>query len=496
MKFRVKDMDIATGGIFVAILNQKDAHKLDLHSGDRILVADGQKSITCILDISESDRAVSDGKIGLFEEVLANLNVKHGAVVEVKFTGKPESVAHIRDKLFGKELRYREILHIMSDIAHDHLTDIEKTYFVAAGFVQGWTPEEIVHMTKAMVNTGKRLKFSPMTLDKHCIGGVGGNRTTMVVVPIIAAAGFTIPKTSSRAITSPAGTADTMECLAQVELSEQKIKEVVRKTGACIIHGGSLLLAPADDKIIDVEHPLSIDAEGQLLASVMAKKYSVSATHVLIDIPMGKGTKAPTKKKGRHLKKMFELIGKKMGMKVKVILTDGSQPIGNAVGPLLEAQDVMSVLRNDPHAPPDLRKKALYMAGQLLEMTKKYKKGQGEKVAQDLLDSGQAFRKMKDIIEAQGRQNNCTVGRFSHQVKAPRAGIITAIDNETIAKIARISGAPHDKGAGLLLVKKVGSSVQKNEKLFNIYAESEFKIKLVKEYLQQTNGYVISGKTK
>src|SRR3989344_9311071 len=303
MKFQVKDMDIASGGAHIAILNEKDAVKLDLRSGDRILVFNGRKKTTCILDISESRKAVSPGKIGLFEEVLDIMNARQGNIVDVKFTGKPESVIHIRDKLYGKELSFVELDHIIRDITSNALTDIEKTYFVASGFSNGWTIDEIVNMSKAMVKNGNQLKFKGITLDKHCIGGIPGNRTTMIIVPIIAAAGFTIPKTSSRAITSPAGTADTMECLAKVELSQKKIRSIVKKTKACIVHGGSMNLAPADDKIIDVEHPLSIDPEGQLLASVMAKKYSVSANYVLIDIPFGKSSKAKTRKEARRLKK-------------------------------------------------------------------------------------------------------------------------------------------------------------------------------------------------
>ena len=218
-KFKVKDMDIASGGIFIAILNIKDAQKLDLHSGDRILLKNCQKEQVCILDISESNHAVPEKQIGLFEEVIKKLNVKKGNTITVHQTSKPESITHIRDKLFGKKLSYQDLYHIIDDITNDRLTDIEKTYFVSAGYINGWDNEEIVDMTKAMVNTGDRLKFKGVTLDKHCIGGLAGNRTTMVVIPIIAAAGFTIPKTSSRAITSPAGTADTMECLANVDMS-------------------------------------------------------------------------------------------------------------------------------------------------------------------------------------------------------------------------------------------------------------------------------------
>jgi putative thymidine phosphorylase len=492
VKFKVKDMDIATGGIFIVILNKKDAEKLDLSSGDRVIVHNGSKKrISCVLDISESNKAVPEGKIGLFEEVLDKIEVKHNDYVHLKFTGKPESVKHIREKLFGKELTYNELLHIMEDITEDRLTDIEKTYFVSAGFIKGWTSKEVVNMTKAMVNTGKKLKFPGITLDKHCIGGVPGNRTTMVVIPIIAAAGFTIPKTSSRAITSPAGTADTMECLAKVELYEKKIKQIVKKTGACIVHGGSMNLAPADDKIIDVEHPLSIDAEGQLLASVMAKKYSVSANHVLIDIPMGKTTKAKNKKDAKRLKKMFELIGRKLGMNVKVIVTDGSQPIGNGIGPLLEARDVMLVLSDNPLAPLDLRKKAICMAGLLLEMTGKYKRGEGKKEALRLLESGAAFKKMNEIIKIQGKQKVMPLAEQRYSVRSGKSGKIRNIDNEVIAKIARVAGAPKDKGAGMFIFKKVKDKVKKGEILYTVYAENEFNMGLAKEFLKKNKGYVI-----
>jgi len=482
-------MDIATGGTLVSILNINDAKELDLHSGDRILVKTDGREVTTILDISESDKAVPKGKIGLFEEVLKKLKVKHGSMVHIKFAGKPESVKHIRDKLHGKKLDYKELYHIMDDITNDRLTDIEKTYFVAAGFANGLTTEEIVDMTRAMVETGDKLNFRGITLDKHCIGGVPGNRTTMVVIPIIAAAGFNIPKTSSRAITSPAGTADTMECLARVELPEGKIKDVVKKTHACIVHGGSMNLAPADDKIILVEHPLSIDAEGQLLASVMAKKYSVSANHVLIDIPKGKSTKANTTKKAKHLRDMFELIGKKLGMNVKVIVTDGSQPIGNGVGPLLEAEDVMAVLRRDKDAPKDLRQKAIMMAGILLEMTGKYKKG--AMVAKEILDSGTALDRMHQIIKVQGKVKKPSLGKFRYSVKTGKSGTVKDIDNEIIAKIARVAGAPKDKGSGLYIKKHVGDMVKKSELLYTIYAENKTKLGLAVEIMRKDNGYLV-----
>lgn len=489
MKFKVKDVNIATGGILVAILHKADAKTLDLRSGDRLLVKSKGRDATCILDISQHETAVPHGSIGLFEEVLSHLQVRQGAVVDIQLTGKPESVQHIRDKLEGKHLSYKELYHIIDDITHDRLTDVEKTYFVAGGFTRGFTLQEVVDMTKAMVAAGRRLHFPGITVDKHSIGGVPGNRTTMILVPLLTAAGLTMPKTSSRAITSPAGTVDTMECLTQVELPEARIKQIVRKTRGCMVHGGAMQLAPADDKIIEVEHPLSIDAEGQLLASVMAKKYSMSAKHVLIDVPMGKHTKAKTPRQAQRYRKLFQLVGRKLGMHVKVIITDGSQPIGNGVGPLLEAEDVLSVLRNDPLAPQDLRRKALMMAAIMLEMTGKYK--DGTKVARELLESGKAYHQMQRIITAQGRKRKPALGEYRWDLLCRKQGIVQAIDTEIIAKAARIAGAPEDKGAGLYLRKKVHDRIARGDVLYTLYAESAFKLELAKTYVRQQSGYEV-----
>ncbi len=485
-------MDIASGGILIAIIHKDDALKLDLHSGDRVELSVGKRKTTCILDLAESKKAVPPGKLGLYEEVLDKLKIKRNDSVKLRINGKPESVKHIRAKLYGKRLNYEEMHHIIEDITNDRLTTIEKTYFVSAGFTHGWTFNEVVNMTKAMVKTGSKLKFKGITLDKHCIGGVPGNRTTMIVIPIVAAAGFIIPKTSSRAITSPAGTADTMECLAKVELPEKKIKRIVNYTGACMVHGGSLNLAPADDKIIEVEAPLSIDAEGQLLASVMAKKYSVSANHVLIDIPMGPEVKVRNKREANSLKKKFQKLGKALKMDVKVMITDGSQPIGNGIGPLLESEDVMAVLRNDPDAPQDLREKALDLAGVLLGMCDQCSLRKGRKIAKHLLENGEAYDKMKEIIKAQGRVKKPFLGKYNYVVRAGKSGKVMKISNKRIAKIARIAGAPKDKGAGILMNKKVGHDVKRGEKLFTIYSHSDEKLDFAVDFMKGHKTYVIN----
>ena len=309
----------------------------------------------------------------------------------------------------------------------------------------------------------------------------------MIVIPILAAAGITIPKTSSRAITSPAGTADTMECLAKVELSQKKILDVVKTTKGCLVHGGSMNLAPADDKIILVESPMNIDAEGQLVASVMAKKYSVSATHVLIDIPMGPDVKVKTRRDAKRLQRVFEDVGTRLGMNVQVIITDGSQPIGRGVGPLLESEDVIAVLRNDPLAPKDLRDKSLSIAQTMLEMA-----GKPASLAEDILESGQAWQKMKDIIALQGPVRKPKLGQHRHNVRATVNGKITAINNKIISRIARTAGAPIDKGAGLFIHRKIGASVQKQDICSRYMLRTKQRCRRLKSWLTTRTQLVLS----
>ena len=476
--FHVERLDITTGQTLVAVMHKKDAVAHDFKQADRVKLTYNKTDVTVVLDITNDVKIVKPGTLALFKDVCKILNVRKGSKINADFSGKPESVQYIHDKLNGNSLQYKELLSIVKDITNDRLTDIEKTYFVSACYMHGLSNQEIVDLTKAMVATGDKVSFRGVTLDKHCIGGVPNNRTSMIVIPILAAAGITIPKTSSRAITSPAGTADTMECLAKVELSQKKILDVVKHAKGCLVHGGSMNLAPADDKIILVESPMNIDAEGQLVASVMAKKYSVSATHVLIDIPMGPDVKVKNRRDAKRLQRIFEDVGQRLGMDVRVIITDGTQPIGRGVGPLLESEDVVAVLRNDPLAPVDLRDKSLMLAGTMLEMA-----GKPATLAQEVLESGAAWQKMKDIIALQGPVRKPKLGEHRYNVRATKSGKIVSINNKVISRIARAAGAPVDKGAGLFVHRKIGSSVQKQDILFTVYAENETKLELAKRYV-------------
>ncbi len=480
-------MDIATGGTLVAILNKKDALKFDLHYTDRIKIIKGKKIETVVVDIAENNKVVPQGSIGVFEEVTDSLKLKKNDKVSIKLARKPLSIEFIKKKLDGIKLTRKEIDQIVWDIVHNKLSNTELTYFVAASYTNVMSIDETIMLTKAMSKYGDTLKLNKYpVVDKHSIGGIPGNRTTMVLVPIIAAAGLTMPKTSSKSITSPAGTADTMEVLAKVSFPISKMKQIIEKTNACMVWGGSLNLAPADDKIINVERPLDIDAESQLLASIMAKKHSVSSTHILIDIPTGKGSKVKNKLEALHLKKDFEEIGKKLKKHIKVIITSGKQPIGNGIGPALEARDVLWLLKRDPRRPLDLEKKCLLMASEIFKMLGIKN---GRKKALEILNSGKAYKKMVEIIKAQhGKLINpdkIKIGKFTYDIRSNKNGIVKSINNKIIARVARIAGAPNNKGAGIYLYKHVGNKVKKKEKLFTIYSENKEKLNYVKDIIKQ-----------
>ena len=289
---------------------------------------------------------------------------------------------------------------IISDIVTNSLSEAEIALFVSAMYKEGMNMKETIYLIKAILKSGKSLKLklkNKKIADKHSIGGIPGNRTTPLIVSICAASGLVIPKSSSRAITTAAGTADVVETIAKVEFSMKELEKIVKKVGACLIWGGSLEIVPADEKIISIEKMLNIDPEAQLLASIMSKKLALGAKYILIDIPYGKTAKV-TKKKALDLKKKFEYLGKHFKKKLKVVLTKGGQPIGNGIGPVLEMKDILKILKHSEDRPLDLENKSVFLAGCLLEMTGKADKGKGIVLAKQILGSGKAFEKFKEII--------------------------------------------------------------------------------------------------
>lgn len=407
----------------------------------------------------------------------------------------------IKKKLIGKHLRYDEIYAIMDEIAQDKLSPVLTTYFAAAGFKEGFSEEELYFLTKAMVATGPRLHFPGVVADKHSAGGVAGTRTTMIIVPIVAAAGYKIPKTSTRAITSPAGTADTMEVVAPVTFSIAQITKIVEKVGGCVVWGGHVGLAPADDILIQVERPLAFESYDKIIVSVMAKKIASGANHLVLDLPVGPTMKIQHIKDAEIMAKKFMMLGKKFGIKIAIDINETRQNSGRGIGPVLEARDVFQVLEQTPERPLALEAKALRLAGRLLSLcfadTRGKKSLDGEEVAKELLVSGKALAKMREIIKAQGGNPNVsssklTPGKYVYELRAGRKGMIDGIHNQKITVISRILGCPTDKKAGIYLNRKLEERVDKGDILATLYSSDKWRLSEASETLKAMPIYNIN----
>ncbi|MGP1253124.1 MAG: thymidine phosphorylase family protein [Kiloniellales bacterium] len=458
----------------------------------KIEVVSDSQTLLATLMIADDATIVGPDELGLGEQAFRRLGLPEGSRVKISQATPPRSLEAIRAKITGQTLSSGDIEAVITDIASHRYSPIEITAFLisCASFI---TTAEMLSLTEAMAKVGNRLMWdAPIIVDKHCIGGIPGNRTSMIVVPIIAAHGLPIPKTSSRAITSPAGTADTMEVLANVDLSIHQMQAIVEREKGCLIWGGHVNLSPADDILISVERPLRIDTPEQMVASILSKKLAAGSTHLVIDIPVGPTAKVRSHTSAIRLRKMFEYVGDKIGLALDVVLTDGSQPIGTGIGPVLEARDVMAVLRNHPTAPADLRERALLLAGRMLDYDPALRGGSGHERARDLLNSGQALAAMERIIDAQGRnETSYPLGSLVEEIPAPATGTVEAIDCHRIARIARLAGAPLDKGAGLELLKKVGDPVRQGEPLYRLHACVEADFRFATDLAADGSGYTV-----
>lgn len=453
---------------------------------NRVKVSKEDRTLVASLIIMDDPKRLNHGEVGLSEGAIQWLSAAEGDEITLSHLVPLDSMSDVRKKIYGNALEPAAFKRIIQDIVASNLSNIQVSAFLAACVGDGLNEDEIIALTRAMIDVGYRLEWKQSEVfDKHCIGGLPGNCTTPIVVAIVAAAGLIIPKTSSRAITSPAGTADVMETITKVNLSLEEMKNVVNQEGGCFVWGGgSVQLSPADDIMIRVERALDIDSEGQLIASVLSKKAAAGSTHVVIDIPVGPTAKVRTEKAANQLSEKMVAVGKAIGLNVMTVITDGTQPIGRGIGPSLEAFDLLAILQNDVNAPKDLRLKAILLAGKLLEMGGKASEGEGEILAEEILHSGKAWKKFQEICLAQGGFKTPHRASYGKIIKADKAGMVTEIDNRKIAKVAKLAGAPHAASAGIYLYASIGLRVEQGQNLYEIYAESEGELAYALEYLK------------
>ncbi|MGD9967594.1 MAG: thymidine phosphorylase family protein [Hyphomonadaceae bacterium] len=467
------------------VLMRTDCHVCKsegLASRARVRLSAGGRQVIATLYQIDNDWLTVD-EAGLSDAAAKRLGVADGEHVGVSHAPPLESLADVRRRMYGGRLDQRAFRGIIGDIAGGRYVDIHLATFIAACSAFPLDVDEIISLTRAMVEVGEQLSWpAQMVADKHCVGGLPGNRTTPIVVAIAASLGLTMPKTSSRAITSPSGTADAMETLAPVDLSLDHMRRVVEAEGGCIAWGGAVRLSPADDMLIRIERALDIDTEGQLIASVLSKKIAAGSTHVVLDLPIGPTAKIRTHEAGETLAGHMEAVAAAFGLKTRFILSDGAQPVGRGIGPALEANDVLAVLKNEPDAPSDLRTRAITIAGAVLELAGKAQAGDGETVAAAALADGRAYAKFERICEAQGGMRNPPTAPLTQAWQAERSGVLVNINNRKISRLAKLAGAPDDAAAGVVLHAHLGEAVVAGAPLVTIHAEAPGQLDYALDY--------------
>lgn len=433
------------------------------------------------------DGLIGPGEAGLSDAAWQRLELTDGALLTVSHPQPVESLRAVRARIYGQRFDGASLAAVMRDVVAGRYADVELAAFVTACAAGPLDGAEIIHLTRAMVDAGERLEWGRApVLDKHCVGGLPGNRTTPIVVAIAAACGLTMPKTSSRAITSPAGTADVMETLTRVDLDLPAMRRVVEAEGACLAWGGAVRLSPADDTLIRIERALDVDSEGQLVASVLSKKIAAGATHVVLDLPVGPTAKVRSAAAAQALGVYLEATAREFGLTVRVLHSDGSAPVGRGIGPALEARDVLAVLTGAADAPADLRARALVLAGAVLELGGVAAADQGGALAARVLDDGRAWRKFQAICTAQGGMRTPPVAHYHRDITAPYGARVLAVDNRRLARVAKLAGAPDDKAAGVSLHARPGSVVQGGQALYTIHAESPGELAYAADYAAAT----------
>ena len=446
-------------------------HSEGFEAQSRVEIALDGRTIVATLNVVSSG-FVSPDEAGLSEAAWRLLHASDGDMATLRHPPPLESLGHVRAKVYGRRLTPAAFAAIIGDVAAGRYSDLQLAAFVTACAGDHLDLEETISLTRAMVDVGERMTWGPgMVLDKHSVGGLPGNRTTMLIVPVIAACGLRMPKTSSRAITSPAGTADTMEVLAPVDLDVPAIRRVVEREGGCIAWGGAVKLSPADDVIIGVERVLDIDAVGQMVASVLSKKIAAGATHLVIDIPVGPTAKVRSAEAAETLSTALTSVAEAFGLRTRVMCGPGVEPIGRGIGPALEAQEILAVLQGEPGA-EDLAHRACELAGGLLELAGATPTGGGFARALESLESGRAWVKFQLICEAQGGMREPPVAKFQQDMIAPYSGRIVSIDNRKLAIVAKLAGAPTAKAAGVALHSRLHQTVEAGAPLCTIHAES------------------------
>lgn len=498
---RTRLIDIQEWDSLTILLNEHEAWDHGINSMDKVALMYEGKEIVVDADLSHS--YIKPGEVWILKDVVQKYHIQANKPVAIAFTSNSAlSIEALKKGLKGVKLNEKETFAIMKDIATNRFTDTLTTYYSALGFFFPSINHELYVMAKAMAETGEMLHFPWVVADKHCMWGVPGNETTMIMIPLLTSLGIKMPKTFSKAITTPAATGECVSVLMDISFSKPQIEKLVKEHNTCLVRGGGLDLAPADEKLIRAAYPLSMQSYSRTVVSIMAKKYAMGINHSLIDIPMGPTAKVPDMKTALELKKQFIYVGQKLWMKVHVEITDAIEPIGAGIWAVLQVREVLRVLQHHELRPMDLQNKAVFLAAKIIElvgMAKGHGPARGktaEKLALETIKSGKAWKKMQEIIKAQHGNPNVKsewlqLAKIKKEIKAEKDGTVRSIDMKILNVVARTLGAPIDLQAWLYLRKKTGDAVKKWDIIYVLYANEAPKIQMAIDYLDQKKMYEI-----
>ena len=470
------------------LINSNLAKKYEIMPGQLVEIS----PFNIGLKVSTSDN-YPENLVGISTKISKEYGIHRSDEIVIKEFTNENIILLIHKKMKGDTLKEDEINSIFEAIDKNLLHPTQIAVLMSLFQVQGLTLEETTSIAKAIIANSQVLepKKKPV-VDKHSIGGIAGNRITPIMIPILAAAGLTIPKVSTRAITSPAGTIDTVELLMPCELTLEEMAEVVDTMGGCIVSGETVGLADVSDKIISVLETIKIDPKEFMVASILSKKIAAGSEYVLIDLPTGKGAKVIHREDAQEVGSLFTSLGYSLKIKLDCIISPGDRPIGTMIGPALEARDVLNILV-DQSGSSDLMRKSLSLSGIILEAHNWCPRGYGFEYAEEILRSGKALAKFREIVEGQGGNKNIKIddipkADYIDSIDATSDGVVYGVDSAAISTIARQAGAPSDKTAGVLLKVKRGEKFKKGDSLFEIHSSSESQltsaIKIAKSELE------------
>jgi pyrimidine-nucleoside phosphorylase len=403
--------------------------------------------------------------------------------------------AMIAKKRDGHALTREEMEQFVMGYVRGKVTDYQAAAWLMACFLQGLNEAETLALTEVMANSGERLDLSdvpPPTLDKHSTGGVG-DKTSLILVPLLAAGGIHIAKMSGRGLGFTGGTVDKLESIPgyQTDLDTQAILRQVKQVGGCLV-GQSEGLVPADKKLYALrDSTATVESIALIASSIMSKKLAGGAQNILLDVKMGSGSFMGDLEHAHELASTLVKIGQGAGRKTHALLTDMSQPLGRAVGNALEVREAIEVLTPGTRGDTRLRTLCLQLAAHAFVMCGISESLEaGGEHAEDLLSSGAALAKFRQIVLAQGGSPQVVddpslLPQAPHQVPvaARETGTIQSLDARKVAEAAAVLGAgrqkkedPVDHAVGVEMLKQIGDRVQTGEPVFIIHAREESQV--------------------